>query len=505
MLYSNQFINTLIERKASDPVLFEDRKTITAGQLLHSSYYLAVKLMEGGVKKGDKVVIVVKPGIEFLQLIYANMMIGTLVSIIDPEMGRENYLAKLAQFAPNHAFADSKLLLLNEHPILKFLVLKLNKSVPSFPRIKNCRLWSTGIWLPLFQKHKRIAPFLQKLHENLEFEPVDEKEDFLVTYTSGTLSAPKGVLHSYKSISNSLTHLAELLHTNADEVIATHLPHYFLLGINAGIRVHLWDNQMRAATKIEFIRKRNITTLFGPPSDFMPLIHFLNASGTHFPPCLKNIYLGSAPIYTSFLSMLVPVAEHVKITCLYGMTENLMVTVQDGREKLNRDDEGDLVGLPFPNVKIDIKEDGEICVDSDQLFSGYWQMKKTTPVFYTGDIGKLDDEGRLILLGRKKDMIIRGNFNIYPGLYEPTISKINGINEVVMIGIFNAAKADEDIVLVIDGEKGLNSQHIMKQLVGGKFSIDSVALPDRIVFMKIPHSGRQHKVDRKLLATMLTN
>lgn len=96
MLYSNQFINTLIERKASDPVLFEDRKTITAGQLLHSSYYLAVKLMEGGVKKGDKVVIVVKPGIEFLQLIYANMMIGTLVSIIDPEMGRENYLAKLA-------------------------------------------------------------------------------------------------------------------------------------------------------------------------------------------------------------------------------------------------------------------------------------------------------------------------------------------------------------------------------------------------------------------------
>ena len=225
MLYSNQFINTLIERKASDPVLFEDRKAITAGQLLHSAYYLAVKLKEGGVKKGDRVVIIVKPGIEFLQLIYANIMIGTLVSIIDPEMGRENYLAKLAQFAPNHAFADSKLLLLNEHPILKFLILKLNKSVPSFPRIKNCRLWATGIWLPLFQKHTRIAPFLRNSHEKLEFEPINEKEDFLVTYTSGTLSAPKGVLHSYRSISNSLMHLAKLLHSNNDEAIATHLPH----------------------------------------------------------------------------------------------------------------------------------------------------------------------------------------------------------------------------------------------------------------------------------------
>lgn len=505
MLYRNHFIDTLIDREASDPVLIDGRDIITAGQVLHSAYSLAVALKNNGVKTGDRVVIVVKPGIEFLQLIYANIMIGTLISIIDPEMGRENYLAKLRQFAPHHAFADSKLLLLNEHPILKFLVLKLNQSVPSFPRIKNCRLWSTGIWLPLFQKHTRIAPFLLNSHEKLEFEPINENEDFLVTYTSGTLSAPKGVLHSYRSISNSLMHLAKLLHSNNDEVIATHLPHYFLLGINAGIKVHLWDNQMGAAKKIEFIRQKSITTLFGPPSDFIPLIHFLNATGTHFPPSLKNIYLGSAPVYTSFLSMLVPVAEHVKITCLYGMTENLMVTFQDGREKLNRDDEGDLVGLPFPNVTIDIQADGEICVESDQLFSGYWQINKTTPVFYTGDIGKLDDEGRLILLGRKKDMIIRGNFNIYPGLYEPTISKIKGIDEAVMIGIFNAEKADEDIVLVIDGDKGLKSQQIMKQLLGGKYSIDTVALPDRIVFMKIPHSGRQQKVDRKLLATLLSN
>ena len=503
MFYSNQFINTLIERKASDPVLFEGRKRITAGQLLHSAYYLAVNLKEGGVKKGDKVVIVVKPGIRFLQIMYANMMIGTIISIIDPEMGRENYLVKLMKFAPNHAFVDSKLVLLNEHPLLKYLVLKLNKSIPSFPRIKNCTLWTSGTWLPLFQKHKRIAVCVKKPDNNLQFEPIPDKEDFLVIYTSGTLTEPKGVVHSYYSLSNSIKYLTEMLHTNKDEIIATHLPHYSLLGINAGLKVYLWDNTMSASKKIAFIKKNNITTLFGPPSDFTPLIHFLTNTNDHFPACVRNFYLGSAPVFTSFLSLLIPVAGHIKISCLYGMTENLMATSQDAREKLKRDDELDLVGLPFPNVKIGVNEESEIFIQSDQLFSGYWKMEKHNTDFYTGDIGKIADGGRLFLLGRKKDMIIRGNFNIYPGLYEPTISKIKGVNEAVLIGIYNSNKADEEIILVIEGDKGLTRDYIMNQLVSGEFSIDRVAIPDKIVFMKIPHSGRQLKVDRKLLTSIL--
>jgi acyl-CoA synthetase (AMP-forming)/AMP-acid ligase II len=123
----------------------------------------------------------------------------------------------------------------------------------------------------------------------------------------------------------------------------------------------------------------------------------------------------------------------------------------------------------------------------------------------TGDIGKIDDLGRLILLGRKKDMIIRGNFNVYPGLYEPTIHQIEGVKEAVMVGIYNDEKADEEIVLVIDGEEKLTVQHVMKQLTSGKFSIDKEALPDRIVFRPLPHSGRQAKIDRKQLVQQLTD
>jgi acyl-CoA synthetase (AMP-forming)/AMP-acid ligase II len=502
--YTNYFIEALRNRHKSDIILHDGKKSITAGYLLDTAYSLASGLQANGVKKGDRIVMAVKPGIEFLQIMYANMMVGTVVAIIDPEMGRENYLQKLKQFSPNHAFVDSMLVLLNEHPLLKYAVLKWSKTVPSFPRIKNCQLFTSGIRLPLFQKHTAVSKLVKVKDDASNFISIDEKSDFLVTYTSGTLSEPKGVVHHYLGLSNSIRHLTKLLLGNKDEILATHLPHYALLGINAGIKVYLWDNKMDAAAKVAFITERNITTLFGPPSDFVPIISYLRDSGANFPACVKNLYLGSAPIYNSFLSRLVQLSDSLKITCMYGMTENLMVTIQDGRQKLTDLTQGDLVGKPLPDVEIIIADDGEICLKSDQMYSHYWQQEKMKEAHFTGDMGKMDDHGRLVLLGRKKDMIIRGNFNIYPGLYEPTIHKIKGVKEAVMMGVYNSDIADEEIILVIDGEEGLDARNIMKQLVAGQYSIDKVALPDKILFMSIPHSGRQAKIDRKLLLRQLS-
>lgn len=505
MLYTNYFIESLRNSDPSMQVLFENGRSLTIGQLLQSAGKIAQALQKKGVRAGDKVIILVKPGVEFLEIMYANMMVGTLVSIIDPEMGRENFLNKLKQFGPSHAFVDSRLVLLNEHPLLKWILLSTNKLVPSFPRIKNCSLFTSGPWLPILQKHRRVAPMKQNRQEEFRFEAIDESVDFLVTYTSGTLSEPKGVVHSYFSLSNSIKHLTNLLHSNQDQVIATHLPHYVLLGVNAGIQVHLWDPRMKPEKKIDFINRNKITGLFGPPSEFLPLIDYLQLKDQQFPKCVRNIYLGSAPVYTSFLTRLVEVANEVKITCLYGMTENLLVTQQDGKEKISKNLEGDLVGKPFPNTKLHIMDDGEVAVESNQLFSGYWQMGRRNSIHLTGDLGKINEDGQLILLGRKKDMMIRGNFNIYPGLYEPTINKIKGIREAVMVGVYNADKADEEIILVVDGEKHLTADQVLKQLVRGEFSIDREALPDKIIFRKIPHSGRQQKINRKELVKQLNS
>lgn len=500
MFYTNYFINILKNFDAEQVLLIEGNQSVQAGQLLNSSKQLANALHKKGVKQGDRVVLAVKPSVEFLQIIYANMMLRTVVSIIDPEMGRDNYNAKLKQFNPHHAFVDSSLVLLSEHPVAKWILLNLNKTLPSFPILKKVNIYTTGMRLPIFQKHTHLKSLFKASEAKIGFIERNDEDDFLIIYTSGTLSQPKGVVHSYASLANSIRYLTEMLKKNGDKAIATHLPHFALLGISAGEQVYLWDNQLSAKAKLDFIKRNAITTLFGPPSDFLPMVQYLNKVNEKFPSSLTNIYLGSAPVYSAFLSKLLPLCEHIKVTCLYGMTENLMVAYIDSYEKVTANVEGDLVGTPFPNVKISIETDGEISVSSDQLFTCYFDGEKHNGTHLTGDLGKIDEHGQLTLHGRKKDMIIRRNFNVYAGLYEPTINKINGITEVAMIGFYNSEIVDEEIILLVESENAMNANDILSKLKTGIYSIDKEALPDKIIFMKLPRSGRQNKVNRKALS-----
>jgi acyl-CoA synthetase (AMP-forming)/AMP-acid ligase II len=500
MFYSNYFIKILGSFEAGQVLLIQDNQSVKAGELLTLSKYLAHSLHKNGVKKGDRVVLAVNPGVMFLQIIYANMILRTTVSIIDPEMGRDNYNAKLKQFNPHHAFVDSRLVFLSEHPIIRYFLLKSNKTIPSFPILKNVNLFTTGFPLPVLQKHTPVKKLINTIENEIDLIDGDEKEDFLITYTSGTLSQPKGVLHSYFSLGNSIRYLTDLLGNNGDKAIATHLPHFAMLGINAGVKVYLWDNQLSAKAKLDFIERNSITTLFGPPSDYLPMLQHMKKVNRTLPNSLKNIYLGSAPVYSAFLLKLLAYCVNVKVTCLYGMTENLMVTSVDACEKIESEINGDLVGTPFPNVKVHIEPDGEISVSSDQLFTRYLDFENHNGFLLTGDLGKFDEKGRLVLLGRKKDMIIRRNFNLYTALYEPTINNIDGVIEAVMIGLYNPERADEEVVLVVESERPMKADQILAKLKEGKFSIDKEALPDKIIFMKLPRSGRQNKVNRRELA-----
>lgn len=499
MLYGNKFIEILKKFPDDKKVLEYNGKLFTSGHLLKSSIQLAQILQEKGVNKNDKVLIAVKPGIDFLRIIYANMMLRTIVAIIDPEMGRENYLAKLNQLNPAHAFVDSRLIFLNEHAVLKYLIFKFNKAIPNIILPKTCQIFTVGIKLPIFTKTTKLSFQTNYLQSIPNLEKGEESDPFLITYTSGTLAEPKGVVHSYSGLYNSISLLTKLMIKNKDEAIATHLPHFVLLGINAGLKVFLWNNNLKAKDKIEFISKNKITTLFGPPSDFITLIEYCIAHKITFPNVLRNIYLGSAPVYNSFLTKLVQLSPHINIICIYGMTENLMTTYTSAGDKINYVTEGDLVGKPFENVSLKIDEDGDILVDSDQAFIGYWNQAVRSGFHRTGDLGKIDKQGNLILLGRKKDMIVRGNFNIYPGLYEPTINKIKGIKEAVMVGIYNDTKADEEVYLIVETEQEMANRDIHNKLKTGKYSIDKEALPDKILFMKIPKSGRQNKTNRNEL------
>ncbi len=502
-LKESLFFKMLSQLPPSKKLLVENEKVFTADELIQGSINLAKQLKRSKVQEGDRVVIALRPGAEFLMLMYANMLVGTIVSIIDPEMGRDNYRAKLQQFKPQHAFVDSRLILLNEHPIIRYLLARLKPTLPLFPKSIGANIFTLGKKLPIFSKHIHLN-YRRKTNARINItEDTKDTSDFLITYTSGTLSEPKGVVHTYASLNQTMTLLTNLLYEKGDERIATHLPHFMLLGVNAGREVYLWDNELTPSQKIAFIEKHQITTIFGPPSDFVPTMNYLRNEEAHFPECIKNFYFGSAPVHASFLKKIETVANNARLNCLYGMTENLMVCIQDGSEKINYTGSGDLVGKPFPGVELHIGSDGEVGVDSNQKFKNYWNISDSNKIHWSGDLGKIDEHGNLILIGRKKDMIIRGNFNIYPGLYEPTINKIPGITEAVLIGLYDPKREDEIVYLIIEGEENLKKEDILSLITHGKFSIDKEALPDQVIFKQLERFGRQNKVDRKKMRLQL--
>lgn len=631
-LHHSEIADILIQLNEKSPqkvIITEGALKVTVAEIYNDALKIALNLQQRGFKTNDRVVIAAPPNAEFVKIMYALIFLKATVAIIDPEMGRDNYNSKLKQFNPQWAFVDSRLLLLQEHPILRYVYLKKSKTTPYFPYTPTANTIACGMWLPLLQKKTFLKSFLNKpinnafnwevngqlisnlilvnnknviksnselisqsilikndlienkstsindsivISDNLatDLSKIDNENviknnsalindsifnkndlvkndlalidnpivikgelndnsivnsnelsttpivnndrlientegvhDFLITYTSGTIAEPKGVVHSFNSLLNSLKLIGEQLNPEKETLIATYLPHYMLIGFSVKIPSILYNPKLSATEKLTFFDTHKVTTIMGPPSDFVPMIEQCENTKTAFPQSMQHILLGSAPVTRRFLQRLSDVLpSHTRITCLYGMTENLLVTTIDGRFKMDYDCEGDLLGKPAEGVTIKIVDD-EIVLNSNQLFTRYFHLNSRPEFHETGDLGNFDKNNLLILRGRKKDMIIRRNLNIYPAIYEATINRIKGITEAVLVGVYDDTIHDEKVYLIIEGDGFLNKKDIFSQLKTGAYSIDNEAMPDDILFMPLPRSGRQNKVNKEVIRALI--
>jgi acyl-CoA synthetase (AMP-forming)/AMP-acid ligase II len=249
-----------------------------------------------------------------------------------------------------------------------------------------------------------------------------------------------------------------------------------------------------------------VTHAFLLPVEAWQVALHCERTGRRLPACLRRLFLFSAPITTTVLSRVHALAgPELSITCAYAMTEMAPVAIIDSREKLDFAGEGDVVGRPVPGVEARIVDD-ELELRGPNTFLGYVGMERVD-WHRTGDLARIDDEGRIVLMGRAKDMLIRGDFNLYPGLYEETASRIPGVGACAFIGVPDPATADERVLLFVEPDpasRGLEASELRRRvergLRDGDTKIDVKALPDEVrVLDALPRSGRSHKVDRKAL------
>ena len=348
------------------------------------------------------------------------------------------------------------------------------------------------------------------------FATVDRNTNDLAAllYTSGTTGRSKGAMLTQGNLlSNAEVLVDEWRFTNSD-VLLHALPIFHTHGLFVATNVTLL-----AGSSMIFIKKFDLdeiisalpqaTTMMGVPTFYTRLLaddRFTGKLAEH----MRLFISGSAPLLEETHIQFEKRTGHC-ILERYGMTETNMNTSNpyDGERRAGT------VGFALPGVEIKISdtktgellpagETGAIEVRGPNVFSGYWQMPEKTAAelrdngfFITGDLGKIDEDGYIHIVGRDKDLIISGGYNIYPKEIEQALDEQPGVLESAVIGVPHP-DFGETVIGIIIAEPGKTPKldHIMEAI---KSSLARFKHPQKLIVMEELPRNTMGKVQKNRL------
>lgn len=304
------------------------------------------------------------------------------------------------------------------------------------------------------------------------FETVERHEDDLAAflYTSGTTGRSKGAMLTQANLLSNARTLVEEWHFTSDDVLLHALPIFHTHGLFVASNITLLaGGQMIFLPKfdqdavIDLLPKA--TTMMGVPTFYTRLLgdsRFTKKLAQH----MRLFVSGSAPLLAETHVLFETRTGH-RILERYGMTETNMNT----SNPYHGERRAGTVGFPLPGIEVKITDSttgeplqqgeiGQIEVRGPNVFKGYWQMPEKTAeelrddgFFITGDLGQIDDDGFLHIVGRNKDLIISGGYNIYPKEIELLLDEENGVLESAVIGVPHPDFGETVVGIVVpDGE-----------------------------------------------------
>jgi len=286
-------------------------------------------------------------------------------------------------------------------------------------------------------------------------EPVPRGADDLaaILYTSGTTGRSKGAMLTHGNLLSNARVLKDYWAWKPGDVLIHALPIFHVHGLFVashgallnGSRM-IWFSRFDARAVVA--RLPGATVFMGVPTLYVRL---LTEPGLTREACrnLRLFISGSAPLLIETFNAFRDRTGHT-ILERYGMSETVMLTSNPYRPESAR--RGGTVGLPLPGVGVRVHDDkgrplpageiGNIEVKGPNVFKGYWRMPEKTADefttdlwFKTGDVGRIDADGYVTIVGRSKDLIISGGYNVYPAEIESTINELPGVAESAVVGV----------------------------------------------------------------------
>ncbi len=281
---------------------------------------------------------------------------------------------------------------------------------------------------------------------------VDPQDTAVILYTSGTTGRPKGAELTHRNLSLNVREVVKALSLAEDDVFLGVLPLYHSFGqtctLNAtvvlGARLALLTRfEERAA--VDLIDREGVTVLMAVPTMFAAITSVAEDPGRFR--TLRLCLSGGAPLPREQMEAFRR-ATGAEVLESYGLSETSPGTTVNRLEGGNRVGS---VGRPIAGVEIRIFDDageevptgetGQIAIRGHNVMKGYWRREQATEEaitadgwFLTGDLGRLDDDGFLYVVGRLKDVIIRGGLNVYPREVEELLHEHPAVREVAVVG-----------------------------------------------------------------------
>jgi long-chain acyl-CoA synthetase len=282
-----------------------------------------------------------------------------------------------------------------------------------------------------------------------------DQEDAVILYTSGTTGRPKGAELTHAGLVRNATLTAQtLLKNNTDDVIMGCLPLFHVFGLTCGLNASVAGAgtltllpRFDAAKALDIIQRDRVTIFEGVPTMYAAILHLPEADPAQAA-TLRLCISGGAAMPVEILR-----GFEEKFGCIilegYGLSETSPVASFNHPDQVRKPGS---IGTPVEGVEMRLVDNegnpapdgeiGEIAIRGHNVMKGYWNKPEATAEvmspdgwFRTGDMARKDEDGYYFIVDRKKDLIIRGGYNVYPREIEEVLHEHPAVAEVAVIGI----------------------------------------------------------------------
>ena len=347
------------------------------------------------------------------------------------------------------------------------------------------------------------------------FATVDRDDSDLaaILYTSGTTGRSKGAMISHANLASNAMTLRDYWRYTADDVLLHALPIFHTHGLFVATNVVLASGAsmiFHPRFDLEAVLRSlpAATTMMGVPTFYIRLLgdpRFDRALVQH----MRLFVSGSAPLSADIHREFLERSGHA-ILERYGMTEtNMNASNPYDGERI-----AGTVGLPLPGISIRITDPetgqelkqgdvGMIEIAGPNVFQGYWRMPEKTAAefrdgyFMSGDLGLIDQQGYVSIVGRAKDLIISGGYNIYPAEVEAALDELEQVHESAVVGVPHPDLGEGVVAAIVARDPSFTDQSAIAAALADR--IARFKQPKRFVFVQELPKNTMGKVQKTVL------